>query len=478
MLNENVDVCVIGSGAGGSLMAFEAARRGLSTLVLERGPEVSAAEMNADEQRMIPTLYKDGGLQTTASHDLFILQGSCVGGSTVLSNMVLLRTPPAVLERWQREGLSVSAEQMRASSEAVEQELGGARVKPANVSRSAERLYAGAAGLALRAEWMTKALGSCPGCGLCNVGCLFGTKRDARETYLRWARENGARVLANTEVTRLVRRGGIVRDLEARRGRAKDQLRVRAKLYVLSGGAIASSALLLQSGIRKNVGTRLSFNAGAMVTAEFPDPLDAFDGDQMSVFVTKGDITIECTHNPLMSASLTTPGWFGDHGSLMARTRYLAYAGGLVGTEATGRVALSRLYGHEEVHFKLSESDMRQMRLAIKTIAELFFAAGARRVALPTHRYYELRSPSELSSIERVVRSQKDVSAGSAHPQGGNPLGTDPQRAAVDGQLFVHGVENLAVCDASVFPSTVQVNPIETILALGKCLAPRIMARA
>jgi choline dehydrogenase-like flavoprotein len=269
-----------------------------------------------------------------------------------------------------------------------------------------------------------------------------------------------------------------VTSLEARVGRRQERLRVRARLFVLAAGAIGSSALLLASGLRQNVGTRLSFNAGAMVVGEFPEALDAFDADQMSVYVTKGDITIECTHNPLMSAALTTPGWFADHGRLMSRTRHLAYAGGLVGTEATGQVRLSRLYGHEEVHFRLSQRDMQQMRLAIRSIAEVFFAAGASRVVLPTHRYHELRSVADLSLIDHVVRTQQDLSAGSAHPQGGNPFGADPRRSAVDPALFVHGVENLALCDASVFPSSMHVNPIDTILAMGKILAPNILARA
>lgn len=478
MLEENVDVCVIGSGAGGSLMAYEAARRGLSTLVLERGPEISAEQMGADELRMIPALYKDGGLQTSASHDLFILQGSCVGGSTVLSNMVLLRMAPHVLQRWQNEGLDISAEQLRQSYEDVEQELGASRVERENVSKSALKFRQGAAELGLSASWMNKALGDCKGCGLCNVGCPLGTKRDARATHLKWARDAGARVLPHADVRRFARSRGRVTAVEARLGRGREPLRVRARLFVLAGGAIGSSALLLASGLRQNVGTRLSFNAGAMVVAEFPEALDAFDADQMSVYLTQGDITIECTHNPLMSAALTTPGWFSDHGRLMSRTRHLAYAGGLVGTEASGRVRLSRLYGHEEVHFKLSERDMNQMRAAIRSIAQVFFAAGAIRVALPTHRYHELRSPADLPLIDRVIRTQKDLSAGSAHPQGGNPLGRDPRRSAVTPELFVHGVDNLALCDASVFPSSMQVNPIDTILAMGKILAPKILARA
>ncbi len=478
MRDESTDVCVVGSGAGGALIAYEAAQRGLEVLVLESGPEVTAEAMGSDELRMIPWLYKDGGLQMNASHDLFVLQGACVGGSTVLSNMVLLRAEDEVLRAWRGFGLPFELDQMHAAYTAVEAELGASTPKPSNVSESARAFLRGSRSVGLEATFMHKALGDCRGCGLCNVGCPFDTKRSALTTYLHWARRAGARLLAETTAQKLVGRRGHVTSLEAVQGRSRERVRVRARLFVVAAGAIGSSALLLSSGIRSNVGTRVSMNAGAMVAAEFSEQLDAFDADQMSVYLRTPDFCIECTHNPLMSAALTTPGWFEDHGRLMARTRHLAYAGGMVGTEPVGRVSLSRVFGQEELHFRLTPGDLAKQRSAIRTIAQVFFAAGARRVVLPTHRFVELRSPDDLWMVEAHVRSQSDIQVGSAHPQGGNPLAEDPARGAVGPDLAVHGYDNLAVCDASVFPTSVRVNPIDTLLALGRCAAPGILARA
>lgn len=478
MREEAVEVCVVGSGAGGSLIAYEAARRGLSVLVLESGPEVRADQMSADELRMVPWLYKDGGLQMNASHDLFILQGACVGGSTLLSNMVLLRTDDDVISSWRALGLEFTREQIHAAYDAVEGELGAAIPDASTVSESARLFLRGSKQTGFDAQWMNKAIGDCRACGLCNVGCPFDTKQSALTTYLDWARREGARVLAHTEVLRLAGKRGHIQHLVASSGRAGERLRVRARLFVIAAGAIGSSALLLDSGITSNVGTRLSMNAGSMMVAEFPQPLDSFDADQMSVYLRTRDFVIECTHNPLMSAALTTPGWFEDHGRLMARSRHLAYAGGMVGTEPVGRVVQSRIFGHEEVHFSLVENDVKKLRDSLRTIAEVFFAAGAERVILPTHRFVELRSPAELALIDATVHSQRDVCVGSAHPQGGNPIAADPRLGAVTPELFVHGYDNLAVCDASVFPSSVRVNPIDTILALGRCAAAGILARA
>lgn len=475
---ECVDVCVVGSGAGGSVVAYHAARAGLRTLVLERGPRVDPEHFTHSELEMMPRLYKDGGMQLNAAMDLFVLQGSCVGGSTVLSNMVMVRPQPEVFEQWASFGAEYDRARLDACYDEVGRELQVERAPDENVSRTTHRYVEGARALGLRPEWMLKALGDCRGCGYCNVGCGFGSKLDASRTYLRWAEQAGARVLPDTDVVRVRHRFGRADGVDARVGRAGDELRVQARVVVVAAGAIGSSALLLRSGVRRNVGTRLSFNAGSMVVADFEQPLDSFDADQMTVYVRGPGYLVEVTHNPPMAAALTTPGWFGDHGALMARGRHLAYAGALIPTAPSGRVLMSRLFGHEETHFRLEQAELSALKQGIRAIAEVFFEAGAERVFLPTHRLVALRSRADLDRIEPAITAPRQISLGSAHPQGGNPISLDPRRGAVDERLGVHGFENLFVCDASTFPSCIGVNPIHTIMALAKLAAPGIIAEA
>jgi choline dehydrogenase-like flavoprotein len=72
----------------------------------------------------------------------------------------------------------------------------------------------------------------------------------------------------------------------------------------------------------------------------------------------------------------------------------------------------------------------------------------------------------------------RDIQSGSSHPQGGNPMSDDPERGVVDSSFAVHGLDNAFVCDASVFPDAIGVNPMHTIMALALHAAPKVMARA
>jgi choline dehydrogenase-like flavoprotein len=474
---ERVDVCVIGSGAGGAVVACEAAQRGLSTLVLERGPYVRPEAMSPHEIEMIPRLYKDGGMQLNTSLDFFILQGSCVGGSTVVSNMVLMRADDDVLARWSRLGAGLDARALAASYAAIEELLAARTVSPASVSRSTELFERGARRLGITPHRMMKALGDCVACGNCNIGCTFGAKRSALTTFIRWAEERGARVSAETTVERIHVRRGRADRVDARLP-GGERLRVLARTIVLAAGAIGSSALLLASGIRRNVGRRLAFNVGAMMVAEFDEPLDAYDADQMASYVRKDGYLIEATHNPIMSQALTTPGWMEEHGALMRRSRHLAYAGAMVGSEPVGRVVMSPWTGHEETRFRATARDMTILRGGLRTIARIFFAAGARRVFLPTERFTPLTSDADVVRIDDHVRTMRDIQCGSSHPQGGNAMSDDREIGVVDSRLAVHGVDGLYVCDASVFPASVDVNPMHTVLALAHQRAGGIVASA
>jgi choline dehydrogenase-like flavoprotein len=471
---ERVDVCVIGSGAGGSIVAHDAARCGLSTLVLERGPYLRSEDMNANEPDMIPRLYKDGGMQLNTSLDFFILQGSCVGGSTVVSNMVLMRADDAVFARWARRGAAFDVADVRVAYEHIERTLDARMPQPQAASLSTKLFAKGARDVGLHPQPMLKALGDCVACGNCNIGCSFGTKKSALTTFVRWAEDAGARVLADTEVQRVKIHRGRVSHVEARRH--GERLRIFAKKVVVAAGAIGSSAVLLASGLKKHVGRRLSFNVGAMMVAEYDEPIDSFDADQMTTYVKHEGALIEATHNPIMSAALTTPGWLREHADLMHRARHLGYAGAMAGSEPVGRVVMSPFFGHEETRFKATERDMHTLRGGLRAIARAFLAAGAKRVLLPTEKLTALRSERDLDVIDARVRRMRDVQCGSSHPQGGNAMSDDPELGVVDTRFAVHGVEGLYVCDASVFPDSVEVNPMHTVMALASIGSRRILA--
>jgi choline dehydrogenase-like flavoprotein len=89
-----------------------------------------------------------------------------------------------------------------------------------------------------------------------------------------------------------------------------------------------------------------------------------------------------------------------------------------------------------------------------------------------------MRRPEQLDALHSIVRENADIMLTTAHPQGGNPVGDPRQGGVVNPDFRVHGFRNLWLCDASVFPSSVTVNPQLTVMGMAQYAAERILGPA
>lgn len=494
----DADVCVIGSGAAGAILAYRLAEQGNDVVVLERGQYVEPRDFGSDEVEMIGRLYADGVFQQSEDFRFTVLQGSCVGGSTVVNNAVSIPLPERTLADWnERHGAGIDPVGFQESREAVERWL---RIRsqaegPDNpdirLNPSADRFLAGVErrradpDFELDVSVVRANIDGCLGCGYCNIGCRYGKKLSMLDTVLPWAQRDfgtdRVRIYSDCEVTRIDSDGGPgSRRATAVRARLADggRLRVRARKVVVAAGAVASPYLLQRSGIGQGrpVGRHASFNMGAPLTAEFDDDLDAFDGLQIShvaLPAPQRGWVFETWWNPPVSQALNMPGWFGDHYENMRRYRRLMAVGALVGTERNARIGRA-LTGGPAVHYVPAAGDMRKLADGLVELGRILFAAGAKAVMVNGWEYLRFTSPNGLHELPAIMRDPSLVALGTGHPQGGNAIGADPGTAVVGPDFRVHGYSNLYVCDASVFPTSITVNPQLTIMSLAHYAAPLI----
>ena len=469
------DTVVVGSGAAGSVLAYRFAEAGRRVLVLERGPHVDPRQFTDDEVDQYLRLYNEGALQLATNFSLQVLQGMCVGGGTTINNALCLAPPPEVLDRWAQHGLDRPGLE-RAIGE-IRDWLGVAPIRIDTTTEAASRFAAaiGELGLPGRLEVMEANISdACVGCGYCNVGCGYGAKKAALDTILPQAQQRyGLDVLADVEVERIVRGGDRVAGVVGVHASGQ-RVSVTADQVIVAAGPIGSSYLLQRSGIGGDaVGRDLHFNINSPLTAEFPDVVDSFAGIQMShAYVAPGNppgYLVETWFNPPATQALAMPGWFDRHFQNMSRYRHMACAGVLVGTTTPGRVVPGSK--GPEIEYTASGPDRRRMIEGLKVAGRIWLRAGARRVLPATFAWQEYRTERALDGLETAVRETGDLLMTSAHPQGGNALGS-----VVDGDFRVNGFANLYLCDASVFPTSVYVNPQLTVMGMAQYAARRILA--
>jgi choline dehydrogenase-like flavoprotein len=489
-------VVIVGSGPGASIMAKGLAERGKRVLIIERGEHTDPSEFNEDEIDMVSRLYADGALQQAADFRFQVIQGSAVGGSSVVNNAVCFDTPRSVLDRWNDQSggnAGLDLERFVQCNKRVNDMIGVRKINESDIPNTMSReeymnpggvkFVEGIKKLRLHesphtVESVAANIKHCVGCGYCNMGCKWGKKLSMLNQVLPEAQERigpeNFQVIAGCEVLKLKARGSKVTSLigQFRNGR---KIEVRGKTFVVAAGAISSSLLLQRSGIAEGrAGKRLSFNVGSPITAVFPEIINAYKGLQISHYLqlspSRGFI-FETWFNPPMFQSTVMPGWWADHYKNMMRYNRMACTGVLVGSDSNAEVRVGGLT-RRDIRYKPTKKDFDTLLNGVELAGEIYFEAGAECVMPNSFQYYEYKTKEQLRLMKYDIKDSSDITLGTGHPQGGNIISRDKKIGVVDEQLKVYGYDNLFVADASVFPTAVGVNPQITVMTFADYAVP------
>jgi choline dehydrogenase-like flavoprotein len=463
------DVCVVGAGAGGAVIAAELAEGGMRVAVLEQGPEHDSDRFSARPPQMLARLYRDGGQTLTLGKPPIALPlGHGLGGTTLVNSGTCFRTPPPVLQRWQREfGLDVDERTMQPFFERVERALSVAEVPPELAGENAAVARRGAEQLGWSHGYLRRNAKGCVGSGVCAFGCPTSAKQHTGITYIPRARSAGAAIITGADVRRIVTARGAARGVTARLP-GGGTLTVTAPTVIVAAGTIHTPVLLARSGLgglSGQLGHNLSLHPATAAVARMDHIVDMARGVPQSFYVDEfaGEgMTFEGVAGPPSYVAVSIPVSGRRHAELMAQYRYLAQFGLMVSDSSRGRVRMIR--GRPMIRYDLNDADLNKFRAGLRRLEQLFLAAGAREVLLPL-------PPGMRPDDAR----RRDLRLMAFHPLGTARADARPTHGVVDGQLELHGTRGVFVADGSVVPSTLGVNPQLTIMALATRLATTLL---
>jgi choline dehydrogenase-like flavoprotein len=506
------DAIVVGSGAGGSVAAARLAEGGWDVVLLEEGNLVSLEELNEREGDMTARLYAERGMRATDDLSFMLLQGSAVGGGTLVNWMITFRTPDHVLDEWRSrfklEGLSSS--DLTPVFARIEQEIHVTEV-PNDAHSPANRiLLDGARQLGWRAEAGRINARGCVRAGFCGQGCRYGAKQSVDRVFLPRALAAGTRLIPDARADRIeiVERdtAGSAAIRSSRRSTAPlkrvhvtrldpvtrkpvGSFVVEAPVVMLGAGAIGTPAILQRSGLGGGgVGRFLRLHPTTAVVGEHADDVYGAAGIPQSAvcdeFSRRDDhgygFWIECAPMHPALASVAINGIGEEHRALMRRFRKTANVIVLVrdGSDldvSNGSVTLSSK-GRVRISYRMGQRDRANLVAGVEAGARILMAAGLRGVRTLHTRGNELHNEGDVVALRSRGYGPLDLTMFSAHVNGTCRLGSDARTSGVDSTGQRHGVRGLYVVDGSLLPTGLGVNPQLTIMALSSVIADGIAA--
>lgn len=483
-LTLEADVVIIGSGAGGGVTAEILALSGLRVLIVEEGALHSSNDFNMNEAQAYPALYQESAARKTRDKAINILQGRTVGGSTTVNWTSSFRTPDSTLSFWQqRYGLkSYSTAALAPWFEMMEQRL---NISDWAVSPNENNaiLQRGASKLGIPTALIRRNVNGCWNLGYCGMGCPTNAKQSMLITTIPSALNHGAALLTRARAERLVLQGDKVSGLEcvaldaAGLNPTGRRISVRARHYVVAGGAINSPALLMRSGAPDPhglLGKRTFLHPVVISAATFEQRVDSFAGAPQTVYSDHflhtqpidGAMGYKLEVPPLhpLLLATTNAGFGAEHAAGMAQFPHkqavlALLRDGFHADSPGGSVQLGS-DGAPTLDYPISEYVWDGARRALLSMAEIQFAAGARDVA-PVHeaapRYTSWAQAQ--AGIRDLPMKQLASRVVSAHVMGGCTMADEVRQGVTSGDGRYHGLSNVSVHDGSLFPTSIGANP-------------------
>ncbi|KAJ3260655.1 hypothetical protein HK103_000265 [Boothiomyces macroporosus] len=472
------DVVVVGSGAGGGVMAAELSKAGHKVILLEKGSYCHPSELSLVEYNSLAGFYEREAGYYSEDGGIFVLAGRTWGGGTFVNWCASLELPAIVRQEWDSVfGLEhFSSPAFQESFDVVSEKIGVSQ--PLKFNNSNQLFLDGCNKLGYQVSAIPQnTAGKEHECGHCTFGCPSGTKQSSSITFIHDAAKNGCHFACEINVDKVLHQNGKATGVLATKNGRK--ITIKSKKVVLSCGSMNTPVVLQNSNISNlspHVGQNLRMHPVSLIFGVFPDrDILPYKGGIMTTICNQVADLDQLWYGARLEVPASQPSLYigtqawksaSDHKqkflnwphtvSLIALTR---------DKDSVGRIFVDREH-KGRLDWKLGKHDAKSLLAAFEVGLAALVAAGAKKVftaQIDVDPFDVTQSPEDtlkskewkdyLEKIKQAGIDPTKITVFSAHQMGSCRMSSKREYGVVKPTGESWDIDGLYISDASVFPT-------------------------
>ena len=482
---KNLEVAVIGSGAGGGIAA-NLLNQKYEVGIFDKGHFPNGETNN--ETFGYHNFYETNAIQQTRGYKVQLLAGMGIGGGTSINWTTSLRTPDNILSEWDaltQQNNHFNSDSFNKSLDYICQNL--------NVDETNNKIPQKEIKLAQGLELNKTSYKIIPR-NTKNNDCLesgfstFGHSDDTiNSSYKSWFSKdkfNEDNIYSNTQVKSLAISNGKATHINVEHN--GQSYSVAVEKVILASGSLNTPKILLNSGYKnKHLGQHLKLHPVSGVAGKFSELQNPWAGSMQGIY-SDDNLFRKDNYGYLLEGLPMHPSLFfpffpnnqDNFGDFISSYNY--WSGSIVLTSDTSSGSIINKNPQHLWKYNLNNFDHGNLLHGIENLVKANFLAGAEEIMVATSptMHWKRESNEDIESFIGKVRKVRNepfrILLGSAHQMGTARIHPNPSEGVIDLNGKVHGLENVYITDSSTFPRCSGVNPMITIQAMSHFLASKI----